>query len=168
MKKNKKINKKPKLLFIILIVIILIAITTTIIIKNNKKQNKSQQQEIQQDELSLIDMNNTENAKVENGIKENTSENLSKERKLEDLTITDIKLVAQDGVTAFTATVKNDSSKDFKGGIAKVLFTNQDGSNYAELEVYIPEIVAGGTNSINSGTTADIANAYGFTIELEK
>ena len=113
-------------------------------------------------------MNNTENAKIENGVKENTSENISKDRKLGNLSITDIKLSAQDGVTSFTATVKNDSNKDFAGGIVKISFTNKDGSNYAELEAYIPEIVAGGTNAINAGTTADIANAYDFTMELEK
>lgn len=71
-------------------------------------------------------------------------------------------------VTSFTATVKNNSTKDFVGGIVKITFTNKDGSNYAELEASIPQITAGGINAINAGTTADIANAYDFTIELEK
>ena len=144
--------------------------TGVIIYKNNSKVNNNQsgQQENQDETASLIDMNNTENAKIESGVKENTSENISKDRKLGNLSITDIKLSAQDGVTSFTATVKNDSNKDFAGGIVKISFTNKDGSNYAELEAYIPEIVAGGTNAINAGTTADIANAYDFTMELEK
>ncbi|MBD8923499.1 hypothetical protein EGR52_08825 [bacterium] len=172
-KGNKKVNKKRIIAIIIAILVILLivgGITELIIYKNNSKQNnnQSEQQESQDETVSLIDMKNTENAKIENGVKENTSESISKDRKLGNLSITDIKLSAQDGVTAFTATVKNDSNKDFVGGIVKISFTNKDGSNYAELEAYIPEIVAGGTNSINAGTTADIANAYDFTMELEK
>lgn len=170
-KENKKMNKKGIITIIIsILVILLIIVTGVIIYKNNSKVNNNQsgQQENQDETESLIDMNNTENAKIENGVKENTSENISKDRKLGNLSITDIKLSAQDGVTSFTATVKNDSNKDFAGGIVKISFTNKDGSNYAELEAYIPEIVAGGTNAINAGTTADIANAYDFTMELEK
>ena len=170
MKEKQKIKKSNSKGIILLIAIIIIAIIVvgTIIYQNNKNTQQEQQQETEQDSLSLIDMNNTENAKIENGVKENTSENISKDRKLGNLSITDIKLSAQDGVTSFTATVKNDSNRDFAGGIVKISFTNKDGSNYAELEAYIPEIVAGGTNAINAGTTADIANAYDFTMELEK
>ena len=170
MKEKQKIKKSNSKGIILLIAIIIIAIIVvgTIIYQNNKNTQQEQQQETEQDSLSLIDMNNTENAKIESGVKENTSENISKDRKLGNLSITDIKLSAQDGVTSFTATVKNDSNKDFAGGIVKISFTNKDGSNYAELEAYIPEIVAGGTNAINTGTTADIANAYDFTMELEK
>lgn len=166
---TKRLNKKGIILLIAIIIIVAIVVGT-IIYQNNKNKNtqQEQQQETEQDSLSLIDMKNTENAKIENGVKENTSENIAKDRKLGNLSITDIKLVAQDGVTAFTATVKNDSTKDFAGGIVKITFTNKDGSNYAELEAAIPEIVAGGTNAINAGTTADIANAYDFTMELEK
>lgn len=170
----KKQNKRNEKKIIILLVVVMI-ITLTILVQMKKYQNVKnndeklkQQQENQDETVSLIDMNNTENAKIESGVKENTSENISKDRKLGNLSITDIKLVAQDGVTAFTATVKNDSNKDFAGGIVKIAFTSKDGSNYAELEAYIPEIVADGTNSINAGTTADIANAYDFTMELEK
>ena len=170
MKEKQKIKKSNSKGIILLIAIIIIAIIVvgTIIYQNNKNTQQEQQQETEQDSLSIIDMNNTENAKIESGVKENTSENISKDRKLGNLSITDIKLSAQDGVTSFTATVKNDSNKDFAGGIVQISFTNKDGSNYAELEAYIPEIVAGGTNAINAGTTADIANAYDFTMELEK
>ncbi len=169
-KENKKMNKKGIIIAILVILLVIGVVTGVIIYKNNSKVNNNQsgQQENQDETASLIDMNNTENAKIESGVKENTSENISKDRKLGNLSITDIKLSAQDGVTSFTATVKNDSNKDFAGGIVKISFTNKDGSNYAELEAYIPEIVAGGTNAINAGTTADIANAYDFTMELEK
>ena len=169
-KKTKSLNKKGIIILIVAIIIIATIVVGTIIYQNNKNKNtqQEQQQQTEQNKSGLIDMKNTENAKVENGVKENTSENIAKDRKLENLSITNIKLIAKGGVTAFTATVKNDSTKDIAGGIVKITFTNKDGSNYAELEASIPEIVAGGTNAINAGTTADTANAYDFTMELEK
>ena len=114
MKEKQKIKKSNSKGIILLIAIIIIAIIVvgTIIYQNNKNTQQEQQQETEQDSLSLIDMNNTENAKIESGVKENTSENISKDRKLGNLSITDIKLSAQDGVTSFTATVKNDSNKE--------------------------------------------------------
>ena len=177
MSKKEKTNKGiPIYRIIILIAVILIIVLIGYMTNKNKGQEgtskNNQQQTAEQgeqvSEVSLIDMNNTENAKIESGVKENTSENISKDRKLGNLSITDIKLSAQDGVTSFTATVKNNSTKDFAGGIVKITFTNKDGSNYAELEASIPQITAGGINAINAGTTADIANAYDFTMELEK
>ena len=172
MKKNKKINFK---IIITLLVIIAIIIAGIIIYKNNKKteqeQGKRQEETTQQEQteqIGLIDMNNTENAKIENGVKQNTSENILKDRDLNGIAITEIQLNAQEGISHFTATVKNNTATDFAGGVAKITFTNKDGSVYAEMEVYIPEIKVGATNAIDASTTADIANAYDFNIELEK
>lgn len=165
MKKNKKMYLKT----IIILLIVLIIIIGVVICKNkSKKVNKQQEESIQQSQNGDIDMNNTENAKIENGIKQNTSENILKDREIEGIKITDIKLEAQEGLSHFTATVKNDTSKKFDGGVAKITFTNKDGSVYAELEVYIPEIAQGGVNAIDAATTSDIINAYNFSIELEK
>ena len=168
MKKNKKIKWKN---IIILVIIIAIIISGIIIYRNNQKteeQTEKQEETTQQEQIGLIDMNNTENAKIENGIKQNISKNIAKDRELNGISMTEIKLNAQEGISHFTATVKNNSETDFAGGVAKIAFTNKDGSIYAELEVYIPEIKAGVTNAIDASTTADIANAYDFSIELEK
>lgn len=167
--KNKKVNFK---IIAIVISIFIIIILGVILYKNKTKtkqeQNENQQETTEQERIGLIDMNNTENAKIENGIKQNTSENILKDRNLNGIEITEIQLNAQEGISHFTATVKNNTSKDFAGGVAKITFTNKDGNTYAELEVYIPEMKTEATNSIDASTTADIANAYNFSIELEK
>lgn len=167
--KNKKVNFK---IIAIVIAIFIIIILGVILYKNKTKtkqeQNENQQETTEQERIGLIDMNNTENAKIENGKKQNTSENILKDRNLNGIEITEIQLNAQEGISHFTATVKNNTSKDFAGGVAKITFTNKDGSTYAELEVYIPEMKTEATNSIDASTTADIANAYNFSIELEK
>lgn len=167
--KNKKVNFK---IIAIVIAIFIIIILGVILYKNKTKtkqeQNENQQETTEQERIGLIDMNNTENAKIENGIKQNTSQNILKDRNLNGIEITEIQLNAQEGISHFTATVKNNTSKDFAGGVAKITFTNKDGNTYAELEVYIPEMKTEATNSIDASTTADIANAYNFSIELEK
>lgn len=166
--KKAKINFK---LIIVIILIIAIIVGIIIFINKNKQQeqvNEQQEEMLEQEQIGQIDMNNTENAKIEDGVKQNTSENILKDRDLNGIAITEIQLNAQEGLSHFTATVQNNTSKDFAGGVAKITFTNQDGSLYAELEVYIPEMKAGATNAIDAATTADIANAYDFSIELEK
>lgn len=167
--KNKKVNFKIIAIVIsIFIIIILGVILYKNKIKTKQEQNENQQETTEQERIGLIDMNNTENAKIENGIKQNTSQNILKDRNLNGIEITEIQLNAQEGISHFTATVKNNTSKDFAGGVAKITFTNKDGNTYAELEVYIPEMKTEATNSIDASTTADIANAYNFSIELEK
>ncbi len=51
--------------------------------KNNQQQTSEQGEQVS--EVSLIDMNNTENAKVEEGIKENTSKKLLEEKEYKGL-----------------------------------------------------------------------------------
>ena len=173
-KKQKKINKNKKILIaIFLIIILIIIITYTLIPKTNKKENTNQvennqtEQEVEQEmpEYSLIDMNNTENAKINGGSKENTSVKLAEEKTYKGMKVKNIKLIAEGGVTRLTATVENTTTTNYEGGGITIIFTNQDGSEYARLEGLLPAIEAGKSNELDAGTTADIANAYDFRIE---
>ena len=116
-------------------------------------------------EYSTIDMNNTENAKINGGIKENISTKLAEEKTYKGMTVKDIKLVAEGGVTRLTAIVENTTTTNYEGEGITIIFINQDGTEYARLEGLLPAIEAGKTNELDAGTTADIANAYDFRIE---
>ena len=173
-KKSK--NKKNSSGIPIAIIIILIIIAVCIFIKVRKgntstqttEENTSTTEEVVEEqplpEYSLIDLNNTENAKVENGIKENTSSKLSEPKTYKGMTIKDIKLKAEGGITRLTATIENNTGSRYEGEEITIIFTNQDGSEYARLEGIIPAIDSGKTNEIDAATTSDIANAYDFTI----
>ena len=96
MSKKEKINKGiPIYRIIILIAVILIIVLIGYMTNKNKGQEgtskNNQQQTAEQgeqvSEVSLIDMNNTENAKVEEGIKENTSKKLLEEKEYKGLKI---------------------------------------------------------------------------------
>ena len=170
--KNKKDLKKMKKNILIILLVIIVLIKGIIFI--NKKRNiKENEQTITQEEtnefnVNLIDMNNTENAEIKDGIKENNSQKLLAEREVQGLQITDIRLKAENGISNFTATVKNNTGKDYPGGEIIIKFINKDGSPYAELEAYMPDVKNGGTNTIDASTTADIANAYDYTIEVKQ
>lgn len=166
--KSKKINYKIKLLTLLVIVAGIVIIISKNKPNSEQKENKETHLEETEYNYVLIDMNNTDNAQIVEGIKENTSPNVSKDRIVDGIEITDIKLSAENGISNFTATVKNDTGKDFVGGIATIEFINNDGKKYASIDIYIPEVRNGEINLINAATTADITNAYDFTITLQK
>ena len=183
-KSKRATNKKKKLSKIpfVYIVILLIAVVITVCLVVRNTQSKDEKGETSSaksssgtnatddgestplPEYTLIDMNNTENAKVEGGTKENTSSKLLEQKTYKGLTITDIRLVAEGGMSRLTATIRNESSQDFDGEGVVFVFTNKDGSEYATLNGLLPSVAPGDTNEINAATTSDIANAYDFTI----
>lgn len=119
-------------------------------------------------QYSLINMENIENAKVENGKKINTSEKLLSEKEFEGMKIKDIKLIAENGTSSFTATVENNSGKKFDAKKITIVFKDKDGNEYAKLNTYLGDIAIGKNTSINASTTSDIVNAYDFIIEASK
>lgn len=168
--KNKKKFNCKIIIGIILVIIIIISIISVVIIKKQNINNQENNEIIENRQYNsgLIDMNNTENVKIENSLKENISENVLKDRTLEGLEINYIKLYAQDETSYFSALVKNNTGTDFTGKVAKISFINKDGNIYDDLEIYIPSIKNEDMTQINSATTADITNAYDISIEFEK
>ena len=161
--KNKKTKKLMILIIILIIAVIAIYWTINIINTNATKNGKSSEKESQV--KSLIDLNKTENVKIENNEKENISKELKKEKTFEGMTIKDIQLKTSEGVTQFIATVENNSGNDYAGGKVVIHFTNKNGEEYALVNGIIPSIKNSESNSIIAGTTEDVANAYNFSIQ---
>lgn len=167
---NKKVLKKTKTTIIIIALIMIVVIMGIIFINKRLKSKNNEQINIQEENefnVSLIDMNNTENADIKDGIKENNSQKLLENKEIQGLQIADIRLKAENGISNFTATVKNNTGKDYEGAEITIKFINKDGSFYAELQAYMPDIKNGETNTINASTTADIVNAYDYTIVMQ-
>ncbi len=184
MKNNK--NGKVKLSLIILIVVIVIIVLIGVICFLNKDKikmfngdndNTSEQANMDNNGendgaeasgTSLIDMSNTENVKIVEGEKVNTVDKITKDRNIEGLKLTNINIQTENSISMFTADVKNDTGSKFNGGAIKLTFINSEGEEYADFEAWIPEIEAGGSNTINAGTTMDIVNSSDMKIELLK
>lgn len=164
-------KKIVKIAIIIILVVIIGVIAYLIIPKDNKNTSKVVEDstiEEGQQQYSQINLENTENAKVENGQKINTSEKLLQEKNIDGIVIKDIKLVAQNGTTSFTATVQNNTSKKIDARKITIQFKNKEDIVYASLNSYLGDIEIGKTGNINASTTQDLANAYDFTIDFNK
>lgn len=160
--------------FIIVAIVIAIAIisisiyfiTTQKLFTSTKKvEDNSLEERQSQGKYSLIDMNNTDNVKIVGDVKENNSTVLLTEKTLLGLKISNIRLAAENGLTNFTADVENISGEDFTERTIFIVFKNEDGSEYARLESYLPDIKIGGTSKIDASITNDLSNAYDFVIE---
>ena len=195
MEKKENKSRSIKIGIIVLIIVLIIALIGTIfylnkdkIIKNSneksqtsKTSNSENSENIESNDenndasdseesipgdASLIDMSNTENVEIVQGEKVNNSEKITRDRELNGLKLTNIKIQTENNISMFTADVKNDTGNKFNGGAIKLTFFNASGEEYADFEAWIPEINEGGTNSINAGTTMDIVNSTDMKIEF--
>lgn len=165
-------KKRLEVIVAIVVVVVLLGIGIYLLVGNKSTKSNEGTENILQEQkgenqegYSLIDMNNTENVKIENGVKENTSSTLLTEKTLLGLKVSNIRLVAENGMTNFTADVKNTSSTDFLEREITIVFKRKDGSELARLRGQLPDIKTGETNRIDASTTADMTNAYDFVIE---
>lgn len=162
-------KKSISLIAIILIIIAIVIIVAICLGKRSKTEESREEnvvQEEEQEEFSLIDMENTENVEIlGDNVKENNSKALLEEKTLLGMKISNIRLVAENGMTTFTAKVENTSGIDFSERMIEIVFKNQDGSEYARLPGFLPDIKSGESNQIDASTTADMSNAYDFIIE---
>ena len=144
--------------------------------ENNKKNNEStNNNQVQtQNTVSQNETQDKEN-KVEekyvqelpDGSKLNTSTKLNKDKKLGDLTITNIQFKEEDGITRLTADVENTSNTKTKKKNVKVKVLDEKGSKITELKGIIDPIEAKGKVQLNMGVTIDVSNAYDFEISEE-
>lgn len=145
MRKNEKI-----LIFVLLAILVIVLIVVNV---NKKGKDNSG--------------NNTTEKYVEvleDGTKLNTSNKLSKTKKINGLEITNIQLTTKDGMTVLLADVKNTTSsyKDMTSVTVKIL--DKSGKELTSLKGLIAPLEAGETTQLNIGVTSDYANAYDFEI----
>lgn len=147
---------------IVLIIVILVA-------SGNKKNNDKNLIQNTKIENSVSETNNKEVEKYvqesANGGKVNTSEELKKPKTIDGLEISDIRLVENGNLSQIVANVKNTTSQT-KGNF-DILITalDENGNKLLSLTGVIDTVKPGETVQLNAAVTADIANAYDFTVE---
>ncbi len=113
-----------------------------------------------------IDMTNLVNAKIENGEKVNTSENLKEAKKFEEIEISNIKLGTSEGYSQLTATAKNPTETYVDEKEISIVFVDSEGYEIAKLGYLLSGINPGEEVPIDVRTQVDLINAYDFRIEL--
>lgn len=168
MSKKTLINKVNILKLLIIVLIISVIILCIIILFN--RNNEGPDENIQEDLIvnsnsGGIDIKKLDNAQVVGNEKENISEKLLKDKEFEGLKITNISLKSTNGVSNFKASVTNDTGEEFKSKMLLLSFLDNNGNELSKMQIYIPNLNIDSTSNIDASITADIINAYNFTIE---
>lgn len=158
----------------IIIAILLIALLiVAMICIGCDRRNDSEQSNVPIDILSSGDemLNDVPdvNQNVEwddDGTKINVSESINKEKMtFGDFDLTDISFKFADGVTDFTANVKNNSDKDYPMGLEmKIIFYDNDENVILETYVMTSSLLANGESNIQSRILQDCSYAETFKI----
>ena len=166
---NLKDKKGITIMALIIAVIAVIIVVGIVWSKTHKKQEENNQIEVSQEENT-----NTENVveekyveELSDGSKLNTSSKLNKDKKLGNLTITNIQFREVEGITRLIADVENTSNEKTEKKRVNVKVLDEQGNKIAELKGIIDPIEAKGTTKLNMGVTIDVSNAYDFEISEE-
>ena len=112
-----------------------------------------------------IDINNLENAKIENGLKINTSKKIKEEKEFNGIVFSNVELKSEKGESVFTALITNNTSKKYENLFLKANFVDKKGNKLNEIIICVPDFNPNDSKSVTSTLTDDIINAYNYTIE---
>ncbi len=151
----KKKKKKNNLVLIISVVIIIIAIiVVAIYLLNKPKENTIVE------EFAIT---------YEDGTKENTSKELAKEKKLDELLINNIILSYREStdLTTLLADVTNTGNTKTAEQLIKVELLDKEENVIMELEQMLVPIEPGQSTQLNVNVSSDFAGAYNFRVSKE-
>ena len=147
--------------FILTIVILgVIIIGIIFIVKNSEKKNS-------QNNTNIIEKAENVEEYVQNmsdGSKVNVSDTLLKTKTLDGLEITNIQLKEIGGITTLLADVENKSGATTADKMIKIEVLDKSGNTITTLSGIIDAMPAGGKVQLNLAVTADVSNAYNFSI----
>ena len=164
--------KQKEKVFIVGLIVVGVILLIIIWNKNNNKKEGNANQLLQRQTQNETIQNNTEENKVEekyvqelpDGSKLNISEKLNKDKKLGNLTITNIQFKEVEGITRLLADVENKTDTKTEKKEVKVKVLDEKGEKITEIKGIIAPIEAKGKAQLDMGVTADVSNAYDFEI----
>ena len=156
---GKRRSKKKIIIIIVIFAIIAITVTATIIILNKNKEYKEAEEESQQ--LTLYDTKLADYVKeTEDGIKINTSRQLSQDKKIGELTVSGLQLTSKSGITTLIATVTNNTSENTKLQNIEVVFLSENKEELATAKGVVAPLNIGESTKINISMSSNYINAY--------
>ena len=139
-----KLNKKKLIISLVLIVIIALAILLyELIIKPNDSTTISK-----------------------DGMIVNTSKKLSEDKKIDELVLKDIKLVQENGISKFVATIENNTNKDTDDFNLELVFVDKKGKSIETMYTYVKNLKPHEKFYLNIEAKLDYVTAY--DIKLNK
>lgn len=166
--KRQNNKKQHNLKFIISGIIILICIVLVLIVKINKKKDELNDNSKENDEgISLYDTSISEYVKeTEEGIKINTSALINSDKMLDNLTITNIQLIYNSGITSLTANVTNNSNVETPITTITAILKDEKEQEICNVKGVIRALKIGETGRLNISMSGNFITAY--NIEFSK
>ena len=166
MQNQEKIKEERGITAITLIIIAVVVMLVIIILANTigkkkpletgtKAKETSQNTKAEKEEYVHI---------MEDGSKLNVSEEMQKDKKVNNLEITNVQLKETEGITTLLADVENKGKEDREEKAVTVEILDKEGNIITAIEGPIDEIKAGEKIKLNFSVTGDISNAYNFRI----
>ena len=159
----KEKKKSLNVLLIIAILVIVIAIIVFIISKNKSNENENEITD------TTNQTNDNEVAKeyvvdVEDGIKLNRSSKLTETKKIGELTISNIQLTTQSGMSTIIADVTNNGTGRTELKNVQLTLLDEEGNILTTLSGVIEPLDGGKSSTLNVSTTSDFVGAYDLKI----
>mgnify|MGYP004555019563 FL=1 len=166
--KRQNNKKQHNLKFIISGIIIIICIVLVFIVKINSKKDELNDNSKENDEgISLYDTSISEYVKeTEDGIKINTSALINSDKMLDNLTITNIQLIYNSGITSLTANVTNNSNVETPITTITAILKDEKEQEICNVKGVIRALKIGETGRLNISMSGNFITAY--NIEFSK
>lgn len=166
--KRQNNKKQHNLKFIISGIIIIIGIVLVLIVKINSKKDELNDNSKENDEgISLYDTSISEYVKeTEDGIKINTSALINSDKMLDNLTITNIQLIYNSGITSLTANVTNNSNVETPITTITAILKDEKEQEICNVKGVIRALKIGETGRLNISMSGNFITAY--NIEFSK
>jgi len=155
-----------------LMIILGVAIVLLLLIIIGVKVKNNNNNEVDQNTVGQQTQNNVTNEIVEefvqvqeDGSKVNTSEELTKTKKVDGLEISNIRIVENNNVTQVTADIKNPTNGTLGDFPVDIKVLDKEGKEIATIGGFIDRVAPGETAELNASATVDFANAYDFEIK---
>ncbi len=144
-----KKSKNKKIGMIISVIVILAVVITGIVVYLVNSREK-----VIKEEFAIT---------YEDGVKINTSEELAKDKQLDNLRITNIKLSCRNNTSTLIADVINNGGNT-QEQVVKIEMIDKDGNVIMELKGLLKSLTQGETTQLNVNASSDIAGAYNFRV----
>lgn len=153
--KKIKIEKNKKILICLIIIVLIIAISTIIVKNNKKEQNKKTEENT---------VNESYVEEIEDGIKINKSTKLNETKEVGGLTISNIQLSKESGMTNLLADVTNKSNSKTGIKTLKITLLDIEGNELTTVTGIVNELEVNASTQLNISMTSDYINAYDFRV----
>lgn len=146
-------------------IVLLLVIIIGVKVKNNNNNEIDQNTVGQQTQNNVVNNVVEEFVQVqEDGSKVNTSQELTKTKKVDGLEISNIRVVENNNVTQVTAQINNPTSGTLGDFPVDIKVLDKNGKEIATIGGFIDRVAPGATAELNASATVDFANAYDFEI----